>query len=146
MLPLFLPSVTLWCWTELCGSLPQQHMIKGIVIWGVKRLDVRADVIAEIFRRTTLSSPACVAWRRVLFPAVRSFSSYLLDHSSRHSMEAFRLSLKPCGKMNGSITSPSLVAAPNTMIWIRCLPFVSINTSCGDRESQHFIQTENFLI
>ena len=39
------------------------------------------------------------------------------------------LKLRPCGKMNGGITSPSFVTIPNTMMWTGCLVFINMKSS-----------------
>ena len=45
-------------------------------------------------------------------------------------------SLRLCGKIKESITSPLLVTALNTMMLIGCLVFTNIGTSCGNKASQ----------
>ena len=105
-------------------------IIKGIAIWTVRQAEVRSDVDAEIFKQPTLVSPVCVAWCRVLLLDIGSSSSYLHKpghYYLLHLIEVSVLSLGPCRKMNGSLTSPSLVTTLNTMIRIGCLIFIKIN-------------------
>ena len=138
MLPLSLPSVHLWCFTEFCWSLTQLpfmhnsqgdcNLVKGIAIWGVRLPDVIGDGIAEIFWQPTLSSPACVTWCRVLLPDVESCSSpHLL------------IKVLVIGLCVGSEVvwedewkhknSPLLVTSPNIIIWTGCLVFINMNIS-----------------
>ena len=60
-------------------NLTQPIIIKGIVILGVMQLDVKRDVVAEIFWQPRMGSPASVAWHKVLLPDVGFSSSYSLD-------------------------------------------------------------------
>ena len=84
-------------------------LLNWICNLGVRRLDVRGDVVTNV--------PSSTA-------------------SSWHLMQVSVLSRRPCGRLNGGITSPSLVTTPNTMKWTGCLVFITISKSCGDRASQ----------
>ena len=66
--------------------------------------------------------------------------------SSRHLMQASMLSLRPCKKMNGGITSSLLVTTSNTM-WTEYLVFIDIGSSYGERANGcSMILPEIFLI
>ena len=51
----------------------QHYLVK----YQSRLVDVRGDVVVEIFSRPRLDPPACVAWRRVLFRCVEFSSSHV---------------------------------------------------------------------
>ena len=134
MLLLSLSAIHLKCCTDFFGPLlncTSHIIIKVTAIQKVRQLDNRGEITAEIFLQPKLSCPVCVVWYRVLLSDVRSSSSHPLNPEQCYLFQSFdidlMLSLRPCGKMNESINSPSLVTTLNTMIWIGCLIFININ-------------------
>ena len=93
---------------------------------------VKRDLIVETYWEPRLVSPVCVVWLRVLFPNVRYLSRCPLNPGTwcRHV-----LSVRPSKKMIRGVMSSSLVTTPNTKMWIGCLVFITIGTSCRDREA-----------
>ena len=53
--------------------------IMGMTTWGVRKPDIRSDMVAEIFSQLRLDFLAYVTWRRILLKGVASFTSYLFD-------------------------------------------------------------------
>ena len=82
-----------------------------------------------------LISHACVVWCRVLVSRFRVFQQPLSWFRAVLPPLDTPLILRPYGKMNGIIMSPSLASTRNTMIWPGCLVFIYISTSCRNRTS-----------
>ena len=73
-----------------------------MAIWGVRRPDVRADVVAEIFSQSRPNSPACVKWRKVLLPVVVSFKSHPPDPEEHYLLQGLDEHLDvECEAMSG---------------------------------------------
>ena len=68
----------------LSVSYAPHIIIREIAIWGVGRLDVKGDVVAEIYSQPRLGPLACVAWSRVLSSNTGSSISSLLDPNQHY--------------------------------------------------------------
>ena len=69
----------------------------------------------------------------VILLNVVSSSSHSLESAQQYLLQALMsvtvLSQRPCGKINGRITSPLFATHPNTIIWTGCLVFINMNMS-----------------
>ena len=128
MLPLSLLSVHFsWVpknFVDLSLNCVPHMIIKSIVIWGVRRREVRGVEVTEIFSRPKLGSFARVAWcspvvRRRVFQWPPSRSRTELP-SSITLIETSEMDLRLWGKIDGGEIS-------NTMLWTGCLLFKKIN-------------------
>ena len=116
MLPLSLPSVHFWCCMQFCWSLTQPHWPRNQMMMRPKKFFDNQNWVFLL------------AWHGT---NIGSSSSYSLDPGQHYLPQHLMWTslLRPCGKMNGSITSPPIVNTPNTMMSTRCLIFMNINLS-----------------
>ena len=91
------------------------HIIKGIVIWVVRRQTVRRG---GIFSQPALPFPVRITWCRVLLSDLGFSIPNLLD---------WGLAIK-C-KYEWSVTLPPPVTSPNAILWTRCLLNMNMNPS-----------------
>ena len=145
---LSLPSVLLRCCTVLLVSLSLSlslsqlcptHNNQGIAIWSIKQINVRSDMVVEIFSQSSLGSPACVAWRTVLLPDVGSSSSHPLDPRQYYILLALDVSLHIVSEImweDGGLMPPSIQTTSNAIMLTVCLVFITIDSSGGDRARQ----------
>lgn len=72
---------------------------------------------------------SCVLWCGVMLPYIGSSSIHPLDLGQHYLIKL--LSMRPNEKMNGGITTPSLVITPNTMLLTVLLFFINLGTTSG---------------
>ena len=120
---LSLPSVHFWYCAEIflvSHSVAIHIIIKGIAIWGVKRLKVRGDMVEEIFFQPTLGSPACGSWCKVLLSNPLS--------RLRSALPLLGTWCKPCIESKAMWEDkwkPSLVITQNILLRTGYLLFIS---------------------
>ena len=130
MLSLLWSSVNFfWVAQSFVGLLPNYSVqIKGIAICGVRRPDVKNDVVTEIFSLSRLGFSVCVTRHKILLLDVGSSCSHPLVPEQHCFLQVFHVGLVEAvredeWKYNVTISSDH----PSILMWTGCLVFINMN-------------------